>query len=130
MLVDELKCLEVQEHSTISYHALDGGNSSSTLQCLGYVNGSPVQVLVDGGSDHNFIQTRATNFLQLSIETIPSFLVVVGSGQRLRCDGVIRQAPLSIQGFTLTLDLYVLCLHGADVVLGVPCGYCLLPTYI
>lgn len=31
ILAEELQCLEVQEHSAISYHALAGGHSSSTL---------------------------------------------------------------------------------------------------
>uniref|UniRef100_A0A3Q7ECL6 Uncharacterized protein n=1 Tax=Solanum lycopersicum TaxID=4081 RepID=A0A3Q7ECL6_SOLLC len=57
-LAEELQCLEVQEHSAISYHALDGGNFSSMLRYFGHVNGSPVQALVDGGSDHHFIQAR------------------------------------------------------------------------
>lgn len=108
----------MQEHSNISYHVLAGGNSSSTLRFLGHVNGSPVQVLVDGGSDHNFIQSRVTTLLQLALETVPSFAVVVGSGQCFRCEGVIRKVPLTVQGCFLPLDLYVLPLHGADVVLG------------
>ncbi|KAH0725254.1 hypothetical protein KY284_001119 [Solanum tuberosum] len=58
ILVEELQCLEVQEHFAISYHALADGHSSSTLRFLGHDNGSPAQVLVDGGSDHNFIQAR------------------------------------------------------------------------
>lgn len=45
--------------------------------------------------------------------------MVVGSGQRLRCDGVVRQVPLSIQGCDLVFDLYVLSLHSADIVLGI-----------
>lgn len=32
VLAEELQCLEVQSHSAISYHALAGGNSSTTLR--------------------------------------------------------------------------------------------------
>ncbi|KAH0722262.1 hypothetical protein KY290_004951 [Solanum tuberosum] len=84
VLVEELQCLEVQEQSAISYHDLSGGNSSTTLRFTGHVNGSPVQVLVNNASTHNFIQARMANFLQLETEPTPSFSVVVGSGQRLR----------------------------------------------
>ncbi|KAH0760251.1 hypothetical protein KY290_023744 [Solanum tuberosum] len=118
-LAEELQCLEVQEHSAISYHALSGGNSSTTLRFTGHVNGSPVQVLVDNASTHNFIQARMVNFLQLKIEPTPSFSVVVGSGQRLRCEGVARKIPITIQGSNIVEDLYILALHGADIVLGV-----------
>nr|XP_016462819.1 PREDICTED: uncharacterized protein LOC107785918 [Nicotiana tabacum]XP_016462821.1 PREDICTED: uncharacterized protein LOC107785918 [Nicotiana tabacum]XP_016462822.1 PREDICTED: uncharacterized protein LOC107785918 [Nicotiana tabacum]XP_016462823.1 PREDICTED: uncharacterized protein LOC107785918 [Nicotiana tabacum]XP_016462824.1 PREDICTED: uncharacterized protein LOC107785918 [Nicotiana tabacum] len=112
-LAEELQCLEVQEHSSISFHALN------TLWFVGHVKGSPIQVLVDGGSTDNFIQTRIATFLQLTIEPIPSFYVMVGSGQRLRYDAIVRQIPLTIQGCELVLDFYVLALHDADFVLRV-----------
>lgn len=71
------------------------------------MNGNSVQIFVDSGSTHNFIQERVARFLELSIETIPSFSVVVGSGQRLR-DGVSRQISVLIHSTTLVVDLYVL----------------------
>lgn len=45
--------------------------------------------------------------------------MVMGSGQRLRCDGVVRQVPLSIRGCGLLCDLYFLSLDSAYIVLGV-----------
>ena len=110
-MAEELQCLEVQEHSAISYHALDGGNFSSMLRYFGHVNGSPVQALVDGGSDHHFIQARFASFLKLQIISMPCFFVVVGSGKRLKCEGVVQQVPLLIQKCNHTLDLYVLLLQ-------------------
>ena len=90
ILAEELHCLEVREHSTISYHALVGGSLGTTLRFTGQVNGSAVKVLVDGGSTHNFVQARAAKFLQLPITEVPTFSVVVGSGQRLPCNSVAR----------------------------------------
>lgn len=119
LLADELQNLEVLKHSTISYHALAGGYAASTIRFTGQVNGSSVQVLVDGGSDHNFIQTRVTTFLHLEVELISSFPVMKGSGQRLRCASLVRYVPLEIQGTLLTLDFFVLLMHGADLFLGV-----------
>ncbi|KAH0653300.1 hypothetical protein KY289_030978 [Solanum tuberosum] len=80
ILAEDLQCLELQEHSAISYNALAGGSSPSTLRFTGQVNGTSIQILVDKGSTHNFIQERVARFLQLSIETISNFPVVVGSG--------------------------------------------------
>ncbi|OIS96868.1 hypothetical protein A4A49_60519, partial [Nicotiana attenuata] len=119
LLAEELQCLEIHEHSAISYHALVGGNSPTTLHFTGHINGSPVQVLKDDDSTHNFIQTRVAKFLQLSVEPITPFSVVVGSGQRLRCKGVSRQVTLTVQGCNIVADFYVLPLHGSDLVLGV-----------
>lgn len=44
---------------------------------------------------------------------------MVGSGQRLPCEGVVRQVTVLIQGCTIVEDLYVFPFQGADVVLGV-----------
>ncbi|XP_019255164.1 PREDICTED: uncharacterized protein LOC109233755 [Nicotiana attenuata] len=117
-IAEELQCLELQEHSSISYHALTGGISPSTLRFTGQVNGTPVQVFVDGGSINNFIQPRAAKHLQLPIESVPIFSVMVG-GQRLPSNAVARQTNLVIQGHTLVEDLYILPFHGSDIVLGV-----------
>ena len=47
------------------------------------------------------MQARVANYLHMVVESIPSFSVVV------------------FQGYDLHIDLYVLSLHGVDVVLGV-----------
>nr|XP_009631242.1 uncharacterized protein LOC104121053 [Nicotiana tomentosiformis] len=117
ILAEELQCLEVQQHFTISYHALTGRNSSTTLRFKGEINGSHVHV--DGGSTDNFIQSRTAKFLNLKVEATPRFSVIVGSGQRLPCTGVVRNVKLLVQECSLILDLYVLDLNDAEVVLGV-----------
>ena len=44
---------------------------------------------------------------------------MVGSGQSLPCECVVRQVTVLIQGCTIVEDLYVFPFQGADVVLGV-----------
>jgi len=43
---------------------------------------------------------------------------LVTNGERVTCDGVIRDAPLLIDGVTFPADLFVMPLAGYDVVLG------------
>ncbi|XP_070001858.1 uncharacterized protein [Nicotiana sylvestris] len=100
ILAEELQNLEAMHHSAISYHAMAGGTTTSTLRFIGYIQNSPVQVMLDNG-----------------IEPIPPFSVMVGSGQRLQCAGLFLQVPLSIQGCLLTMDFFVLPMHGFDFVL-------------
>ncbi|WMV35101.1 hypothetical protein MTR67_028486 [Solanum verrucosum] len=119
MLAEELQNLEVMHSSSLSYHAMAGGDTISALRFTGYIQGSSVNVMLDNGSTHNFIQTHVANFLHLTIETIPPFSVMVGSGQRLPCNGIVRQVPLMIQGSLLTMDFFVLPIHGSDIALGV-----------
>ncbi|KAD4586659.1 hypothetical protein E3N88_24260 [Mikania micrantha] len=119
VLADTLQLDEVKSHSAISYNALAGGCSASTLRFKGMVKGQPVQVLLDGGSTRCFVQTRIAKFLNLEVEAIPPFSVLVGSGERLPCSGVAKQVVLVIQGFQVTVDFFVLPLQGWDMVLGV-----------
>ncbi|KAM0057208.1 putative nucleotidyltransferase, Ribonuclease H [Helianthus debilis subsp. tardiflorus] len=118
-LADSLQLDEVKSHSAISYNALAGGCSASTLRFQGTVKGQAVQVLLDGGSTHCFVQTRIAKFLNLGIESIPPFTVLVGSGERLPCTGVAKQVELVIQGSSVLIDFFVLPLQGWDMVLGV-----------
>ncbi|PKI47002.1 hypothetical protein CRG98_032627 [Punica granatum] len=118
-LAEELQVQEVQALSTISYRTLAGSISPTTLRFTGHIHGTPIQVLVDGGSTHNFVQARVAKFLGLPIEPSPVYLVLVRSSERLLCEGIIRSVPLSIQRYELPLDFYVLQLHGSDMVLGV-----------
>ncbi|XP_022013899.1 uncharacterized protein LOC110913370 [Helianthus annuus] len=118
-IADQIQVDEVKTHSTISYNALAGGCSASTLRFTGTVKGKPVQVLLDGGSTHCFVQTRMANFLNLTIEQITPFSVLVGSGEKLPCSGIARQVKLTIQDHSILIDFYVLPLQGWDMVLGV-----------
>ena len=45
--------------------------------------------------------------------------MVVGSVQRLQCKGLTKIIPITIQGSKIVEELYILSLHGADIVLGV-----------
>ncbi|KAD3066393.1 hypothetical protein E3N88_34273 [Mikania micrantha] len=118
-LAETLQLEEVKTQSSISYNALSGGFSSSTLRFQGTVKGKSVQVLLDGGSTHCFVQTRVAHYLDFTIESIPPFSVLVGSGEKLPCSGLARQVELLIQDHSFKVDLYVLPLQGWDMVLGV-----------
>ncbi|XP_061375850.1 uncharacterized protein LOC133317958 [Gastrolobium bilobum] len=108
-----------EEIPGISLHAMDGQYSSRTLRLRGVINKKTVQVLVDGGSTHNFVQERMVKFLGLEVKPITQFQVLVGNGARLGCKGVCQQIGLNLQGHMFLPDLFVLPIQGAEVVLGV-----------
>ncbi|XP_021986733.1 uncharacterized protein LOC110883233 [Helianthus annuus] len=119
LLAEKLQLDEVKTQSTISYNALSGGCSATTLRFTGLVQGKEVQVLFDGGSTHCFVQTRIAAFLNFTIEAVEPFSVLVGSGERLPCSGLAKTVELVIQGHPIVVDFYVLPLQGCDMVLGV-----------
>ncbi|VFQ66833.1 unnamed protein product [Cuscuta campestris] len=85
----------------------------------GMINDGAVQVLLDGGSTHNFIHPDVAERLALSLHPVSPFRVYVGNGDSLRCTYSCPQTPLSLQGHCFNVDLYLLEIHGQDVVLGV-----------
>lgn len=74
---------------------------------------------MDGGSTHNFVQSRVAKFLSLPTTPTPALRVMVGNDHTLDCDTLSLQVPLRIQGHEFSLDLYHLPICGADIVLGV-----------
>lgn len=76
-------------------------------------------MLLDGDSTHCFVQTHIAHFLNFSIESIPQFSILVGSGELLPCSRLAKNVELVIQGHLITVDFYVLPLQDWDMVLGV-----------
>ncbi|XP_042488211.1 uncharacterized protein LOC122068424 [Macadamia integrifolia] len=85
---------EMMATCEISYHSLVGTQSPTTLRFTGYVDGKAIQILVDGGRAHNFVQSRVAQHLGLAVETSPNVIVMVGSGNRLTCEGLVPQLQL------------------------------------
>nr|KYP53804.1 hypothetical protein KK1_024378 [Cajanus cajan] len=88
------------------------------MKFQGSIKGMRVQVLLDSGSSDNFLQHRIAQCLKLPIEPIPNFQVLVGNGNALVAEGLIRDLEVTIQGHALKLPVYLLPVSGADLVLG------------
>ncbi|OMO91168.1 reverse transcriptase [Corchorus capsularis] len=114
-LPTELQLPEFQ----VSLHALYGLSSHSCLKLTGTFRGHSFTILVDSGSTHNLIQPRVVKYLGLSIEPPPPLTVKVGNGEVLRCSGKISALPVEVQGLEFTLDLFLLDVHGVDIILGI-----------
>ncbi|VFQ94589.1 unnamed protein product [Cuscuta campestris] len=99
--------------------ALAGSPSPRSLRMAGMIKDGVVQVLLDGGSTNNFIHPAVAERLALPLQPVTSFRVYVGNGDSLRCTYSCPQTPLSLQGHCFDVDLYLLSIHGPDVVLGV-----------
>ncbi|XP_061356120.1 uncharacterized protein LOC133300572, partial [Gastrolobium bilobum] len=114
--------LQLEEHNDtpeISFNALFGTYSSKSFCLTGSIFGQSIQILIDGGSTHNFITPRVATHLHLTLLAVPQFKVQVGNGDSLTCSAMCQSVPLNIQCNKFPLDLFVLELQGADIVLGV-----------
>lgn len=77
-----------------------------------------VSMFLDGGSSYNFIQPRLVKHFKLPIEKVPDFKVMVGGGNHLQGNSVVRELPLIIDGNHINISAYALEATGYDVVLG------------
>ncbi|VFQ77184.1 unnamed protein product [Cuscuta campestris] len=118
-LVDRDQELDVISGDVSSLHSLAGSPSPRSLKLAGSVKEMAVQVLLDGGSTHNFIHPAVAERLALTLHPVTPFRVYVGNGDSLRCAYSCPQTPLCLQGHRFDVDLYILEIHGPDIVLGV-----------
>ncbi|GKA29453.1 ty3-gypsy retrotransposon protein [Tanacetum coccineum] len=110
---------EAVESGDISIlNSLIGQGSPRSLQLWGKIGIGNVYVLIDNGSTHNFVRPVVVEQMRLPIQTTKAFMVYIGSGETLLCGNVCAWVNLQMQGLTMEVDLYVLPMHGPDVVLG------------
>jgi hypothetical protein len=74
--------------------------------------------LIDSGSTHNFIGEEAARRTSLTLQQRPHLTALVANSERVTCEGVIRDAPLLVDGEPFPADLFVMPLASYDVVLG------------
>ncbi|KAJ0039089.1 hypothetical protein Pint_22060 [Pistacia integerrima] len=104
--------------ATINFHASIGQSNPSTIRLRGSLVGRSVEVLVDGGSTHKFLQERVASHLGIPIVVSQKFTILTRNGDILHCSGMCSAVPLELDGHCFSVDLLVLLIHGADVVLG------------
>lgn len=75
--LEETTCTEEASPKS-SLNAMKNFVAFGTMRFTSSINGQLIKVLLDGGSDDNFIQPRIAKFLQLDIQPIPAFKVLVG----------------------------------------------------
>ena len=111
--VEETACAQ------ISLQALDGVTTYQTMRVTGHVGKKGLQLLLDSGSTHNFIDTFKALRLGCKIEHITPMGVKVADGGQLVCDKVIKGFRWKMQGIEFTADVMLLPLSGSDLVLGI-----------
>lgn len=88
------------------------------MRFVGYIQGHPIQILLDGGSDDNFIQPQVGKFLHLSVYPAKSVRVLVGDGTSLQVEAFIKRLQVQVQGHMLHCPVYVLPIASAELILG------------
>lgn len=103
----------------ISFHAILGKTSGTTMKLLGTIRGRQVIILIDSGSTHNFIAKKIVEDADLPVQFIPAFGVQIGNGDLIKCNRICRDVSVQLPGLTIIQDYYPFSIGAADLVLGI-----------
>ncbi|KAJ0585747.1 putative nucleotidyltransferase, Ribonuclease H [Helianthus annuus] len=103
---------------SLSPAALLGVASPKALRVTGLIAGHSVSILIDSGSTHNIVQPRVASFLNLLVNPIQPFSVMIGNGELISCAGFCPEVTLILAKHPFHIPLFVLPIEGADIVLG------------
>ncbi|KAK0608923.1 hypothetical protein LWI29_038031 [Acer saccharum] len=116
----ELRLAKLGENNCeaeLSLNAMSG-SKPSTMRLMAWVGKFKVSMLVDSGSSQNFINANIIRKIGLRGAAIEPFDVKVANGETLKCEEVVHEVKMNVQGVRITADLHVLSQVGVDVVLG------------
>ncbi|XP_019239740.1 PREDICTED: uncharacterized protein LOC109219722 [Nicotiana attenuata] len=106
----------------ISLCALSGLQGAQAIHVTGYSEKRPIQILLDGGSTHNFIDESAAKRLGCQIYPTKVSYVSLGNNTLEATSGVVRGFEWILQGTTFSSDyLYsLLLLHQYHLIFAEP----------
>ncbi|KAF4377290.1 hypothetical protein F8388_012391 [Cannabis sativa] len=102
----------------VSLNSLSNSANPRIFRLMAKHKAKCLEVLIDTGSNNNFIQESLAGHLGLLCEDTKRFKVYMGNGNSLLCSKICRDVELILQGHQFVVDLYVLPIWGLDVVLG------------
>ena len=103
----------------LSLHSIEGFTSKRSLKLWGSIQNRRIVALIDCGATHNFIATMLVNELNLEVTSTSPYMVEVGDGHKVKCQGLCRDLWIEFQELKFTQNCYLFDLGGADLVLGV-----------
>ncbi|GKE47029.1 gypsy/ty3 retroelement polyprotein, partial [Tanacetum coccineum] len=106
----------VAEHLQISLNAILGANTFQTMRVKGQINNKPVNILIDCGSTHNFLDVSTAKQMGCSIKESYPLQVTVPGGNFLTSNHVCKGLTWKLQGETFQADMMLVPL-GVKVIL-------------
>lgn len=107
------------ELAHILVHALAGIANFQTMRVRGHCGKRTIQLLLNSGSTHNFIDSSLARRLGCKVSEVPPMIVRVADGGQLGCGRMVNGFTWKMQGKEFVTDVLLLPLGGCDLVLGV-----------
>ncbi|XP_076911425.1 uncharacterized protein LOC143569378 [Bidens hawaiensis] len=103
----------------ISLNAIMGMNSFSTMRVKGSIGTKPLQILIDSGSTHNFLDRGLATKMKCPVKSIKELSITIADGNKLPCTHIRENFKWCMQGNWFTIDVMLISLSNYDMVLGV-----------
>ncbi|XP_075103126.1 uncharacterized protein LOC142177943 [Nicotiana tabacum] len=95
------------------------GRGSDNYEITVSVKGKAVQVLIDTGSTHNFLDLNTAKKLGCVLTAISPFDVFVADGKKVQNNYICKKLVWKMQGVSFDSDMLVLPIGGCSMVLGI-----------
>lgn len=102
----------------VSLHALSGSISTNAMKLLGKMGSFVVEILVDLGSIHNFLDPIVVNTFKVKVAIDSIMQVRVANGESIFSKGTFQE-KIIIQVVKFVVPFHILSLGGFDIELGV-----------
>lgn len=106
------------EDMEVSINAILGLVSDNSMKLLEKMASFSIDILVDSGSTHNFLDPSVASAVNLNVKTDSVIEVKVANVQNLSSKGY-GQKVINIQGTKFLIIFHILPFGGCDIVLGV-----------
>lgn len=103
----------------VSVHAMNGTYDFRTMRVTTTIKGKVIQVLIDTGSTHNFLDHNTAVKLGCCLSDINPFVVSVADGNKLNRNHVCKGLTWKMQGVAFESNMLNLPIGGYNMVLGV-----------
>jgi hypothetical protein len=116
---EEIKGHESTTEGKPTLASIRGVPKYNTFRMRGVLQGKKVSIFIDGGSYHNFIDSRLLWSSHIPTIEFEGFKVEVASGSTMPCDWYIPGMKLTLGRHELIQDVYVMDLLDNNIILGV-----------
>ncbi|KAK4276253.1 hypothetical protein QN277_019221 [Acacia crassicarpa] len=117
-IVEVAPDMEDEYAPLISLHAINGVNTNDSMRIQGNVGKKVIQVLIDNGSTHDFMDYDFAVKMGWKNTEPPLAAVQVAGGQKLQVFGVWHGFRWKMQGLDFVCDIRIIKLNTFDIVLG------------
>ncbi|KAF5462079.1 hypothetical protein F2P56_018118 [Juglans regia] len=109
---------DAEDSLEVSVNAISGCSNGNAMKLHGKIGPCSVEILIDSGSTHNFLDPMVVQEAKLKVRKDYSLQVRVANGDKILSQGRGEEL-IKIQGSKFSVPFHVLTLGGCDIVLGV-----------